>query len=122
MIQNIKNLILKYGAVHFSFLVVDKFWTTNNQICYHPGVNMDNYNKTLNSIRGGHAVVIVGWKTFTTDTWDIPSGSYWIIRNSWSNNVHTDGYFYFRMYDKDKVDDTINFYLERFVSVKTIKQ
>ncbi|UCD64566.1 MAG: hypothetical protein JSW34_03785 [Candidatus Zixiibacteriota bacterium] len=91
-IRTIKQTIRKYGPV------------ATNMVLYE---DLDRYREGLYSYdgesrsMGGHWVVIVGWK----DDPAVPSGGYWICRNSWGDQWGESGYFNSPWGDITGIDD-----------------
>jgi cathepsin B len=83
-VENIQKDVLEYGPVSVSFLVYTDFVPFFAQ---NPtGV----YSFRGGTLRGGHAVKVVGWGT-TAEGMD-----YWIIANSWGTKFADKGYFRIR--------------------------
>ena len=79
-IDNIKKAIYKYGAVSASFRVYNTIQNDLSKRPYeHDAASANNKNNTL---EGGHAILIVGWKD-----------GFWRIQNSWGTG-HADGGFF----------------------------
>lgn len=90
--RTIKNTVLKYGPV------------ATNMICYQ---DLDRYREGVyaydgkSECQGGHWVLIVGW----ADDASLPSGGYWICRNSWGEKWGLGGYFNSAYGDVTGIDD-----------------
>jgi len=90
--RTIKNTVLKYGPV------------ATNMIFYQ---DLDRYRDGVyaydgkSECQGGHWVVIVGWLDDTA----LPSGGYWICRNSWGEKWGEGGYFNSAYGDVTGIDD-----------------
>jgi C1A family cysteine protease len=91
-IEKIKETIKKYGPVATNMTLYDDLGQYKNGIYSYDGKS--------NEV-GGHWVVIVGWK----DDPGIPSGGYWICRNSWGKKWGEKGYFRSAYGDKTGLDD-----------------
>ncbi len=88
-INTIKSAIIEYGAVAAAFMVYDDFGN------YWSGTKGKVYVKSPSaSLRGGHAVLIVGWVDNYQDPESGYQGPIWVIKNSWG----TDGGFSLRDY------------------------
>lgn len=91
-IQKIKETVKKYGPV------------ATNMRLYE---DLDRYEKGIYSYDGkskevgGHWVVIVGWM----DDSEMPSGGFWICRNSWGEKWGDKGYFKSAYGDITGIDD-----------------
>uniref|UniRef100_A0A914KS75 Peptidase C1A papain C-terminal domain-containing protein n=1 Tax=Meloidogyne incognita TaxID=6306 RepID=A0A914KS75_MELIC len=79
---NIKSQ-LENGPVSAAFVVYEDF------NAYTDGV----YRHVTGKVKGGHAVVIVGYGTATCNGEKVP---FWIIRNSWGPKWGKGGFFYIR--------------------------
>jgi C1A family cysteine protease len=91
-IETIKQTLLEYGpvATNLAFYAdLDK---------YREGVY--SYDGQAQEM-GGHWVLIVGWK----DDPKLPSGGYWICRNSWGEKWGEEGYFKSAYGDITGIDD-----------------
>jgi C1A family cysteine protease len=91
-IEIIKNTIIEHGPV-----------ATNMRLF----TDLDSYKSGIYSYNGkaeemgGHWILIVGWH----DDSNLPSGGYWICRNSWGANWGEQGYFNSAYGDKTGIDD-----------------
>lgn len=82
-VLNMQRHIQETGPIYVSYDATSAFmgWDWTNNPVYTGG----------GSIRGGHAVVAVGWGT------DAKSGTdYWLLRNSWGGDWAARGYFKFQ--------------------------
>ncbi len=83
----VKQAIMDYGAIY-----VNMRWDGNY---YNPADHTFFYNGSLST---NHAVLLVGWddnRVVTGGDNATPSESgAWIIRNSWGEEVHEEGFFY----------------------------
>lgn len=90
-IRTIKETLLEYGPLATNMTLFE---------------DLDRYRSGVYSYDGesrevcGHWVVIVGWK----DSIDIPTGGYWICKNSWGDKWGCDGYF-LSAYGESGIDD-----------------
>ncbi len=89
---NIKNALVNYGPLVVTYTVYedfDDYWANPsawpNQVYYH----------YYGAVRGGHAVVLVGYDD---------AGQYWICKNSWGTSGGLNGYFKIR-YGEVGIDD-----------------
>ncbi len=93
--NEIKNAIMKYGAVYTSFKVNYNYFDAARKNYYFP----DNVNK----FDGGHAIAIVGWDdNYSKANFPVtPKGNgAFICKNSWGTESGENGYFYISYYDK----------------------
>ncbi len=100
--DEIKNAIMKYGAVYSSFkleqddVTLEKSYFNEDESSYY-------YPQNAPAARYGHAIAIIGWDdnysraNFETTP---PGDGAFICKNSWGTNSGEDGYFYISYYDK----------------------
>ena len=83
--EAIKTQIMEDGPVVSLMLATDlfKIWGALN---HDPQDYYQHYRKVFGY---NHVVMIIGWK----DSSSIPSGGYWICKNSWGTNWGYDGFF-----------------------------
>ena len=86
-----KYLIMTYGPMDVFMLIYNDFWFN-----YRSGVYI--YDG-VSDLRTGHGVVIVGW----VDDDLIPTGGYWIAKNSFGQYWGENGYFRIA-YDAEEYD------------------
>jgi len=91
-IEIIKETVHKYGPVATNMRLFDDLGR------YKKGIY--SYDGKSNEI-GGHWILIVGWK----DDPELPSGGYWICRNSWGEKWGEKGYFNSAYGDMTGIDD-----------------
>ncbi len=91
-IKTIKEAVMKHGPVATNMTLYDDLDR------YKSGVYR--YDVKAKEM-GGHWIVIVGWK----DDPNLPSGGYWICRNTWGEKWGQKGYFYSAYGDKTGVDN-----------------
>ncbi|MCP4712858.1 MAG: hypothetical protein GY869_29885, partial [Planctomycetes bacterium] len=91
-IEIIKNTILTFGPVATNMGLYDDLGS------YQSGIYM--YDGKAAS-HGGHWVTIIGWRDDTV----VPSGGYWICRNSWGDKWGEEGYFKSAYGDQTGIDD-----------------
>lgn len=89
--NNIKEAVMKYGAVFTTFFYGDSYYNPAQASYYYSGSDYSN-----------HAVAIVGWN----DKYDRkkfsqrPKGDgAFIVKNSWGTDWGQEGYFYLSYYD-----------------------
>lgn len=94
--NEIKNAIMKYGAVYTSLKVNDKYFHSNEAYYYLPE----------NTSGARHAVTIVGWddncsaSNFADNYGHKPKGKgAFLCKNSWGTGSGMDGFFYVSYYD-----------------------
>ncbi len=89
-IQNedaIKELVRNYGGVVLSYVMNEKFFDSSRESYYFDG----------SDFATGHAGLIVGWDdNYSASNFkNTPSrDGAWLIKNSWGENSHGDGYFW----------------------------
>lgn len=112
--NEIKNAIMKYGAVYSSFKIrqdvvdgkfVNRYFNENSSTYYFPQNAPTNPN-------AGHAITIVGWDdNYPRVNFDVtpPADGAFICKNSWGTDSGEKGYFYISYYDKylGKYDSTV---------------
>ncbi len=88
--KNIKEAVMKYGAVVISFFMETKYFDENHSSYYKP--NGEDTN---------HEVCVVGWD----DNYDLnnfwmkpPANGAFIVKNSWGSDWGKEGYFYMSYY------------------------
>ncbi|MDD6312738.1 MAG: leucine-rich repeat protein, partial [Firmicutes bacterium] len=99
--ENIKNLILEYGAAYYSYYSDSSYYnyctngTENYTAYYYPSAHTTN-----------HAITVVGWDdnfsttNFAEDNRPSENGA-WLIKNSWGTNWgNSNGYFWISYEDK----------------------
>lgn len=94
-IENIKQLIIKYGAVATSM-------STNNFYTHYNTTTHTYYYNDVLPI--DHGVTIVGWDdnmlVNNIGSGNPPGNGAWIIKNSWGEDWGDNGYFYVSYHDK----------------------
>ena len=93
--DEIKNAIVKYGAVYGSYLVNWNYYTDNKTNYYFPDYGSGSV--------GGHAVAIIGWDDNypASKFGNTPPGNgAFICKNSYGPNSGENGFFYISYYDK----------------------
>ena len=89
--DNIKGVVMTYGAVATSLYFDDLYYDDSNATYYYGGSNSHN-----------HAVAIVGWDD-TISRYDFspyaPGDGAFVVRNSWGSGWGDAGYFYVSYYD-----------------------
>ncbi|WP_462316016.1 C1 family peptidase [Methanobrevibacter sp.] len=115
--DDIKNAILKYGAVSTDMYYLSSYLT--DSISYY----FDGDAKS------NHAVCIVGWNdTYSRYNFEnVPMGDgAWIVRNSWGPSWGDGGYFYVSYYDsqfaKINTSDSYTFILNDTVKLNRVYQ
>ncbi len=91
-INIIKETVYKYGPVATNMALYEDLDRYKGDIYSYDGKSKE---------VGGHWVVIVGWK----DDPEMPSGGYWICRNSWGEKWGEKGYFKSAYGDITGIDD-----------------
>lgn len=91
-IEIIKNTIISHGPVATNMGLYDDLGRYKSGIYAYDGKAAS---------QGGHWVVLVGW----SDDPELPSGGYWICRNSWGEKWGEGGYFKSAYGDKTGIDD-----------------
>jgi len=91
-IKTIKETILKFGPVATNMGLYDDLDRYRSGVYAYDGKS---------EAMGGHWVVLVGWR----DDAEMPSGGYWICRNSWGEKWGQNGYFFSAYGDKTGIDD-----------------
>ena len=90
--ETIKNALVNYGPLIVTFSVYEDF----DDYWWNPSAWPDEvYYHRYGDLRGGHAVVLVGYND---------EGSYWICKNSWGTSGGINGYFKIR-YGEVGIDD-----------------
>ena len=102
--ESIKQHLMTTGALYCSYYndhdryIYDQYIPYKSY--YYPNFVKDD---PLHLMSTNHAVTIVGWDdNYSKDNFkpDVPPGDgAWIIKNSWGENLHDDGYFYMSYYD-----------------------
>jgi parallel beta-helix repeat protein len=89
--QVIKTLIMEKGPVtamiEVQFLFRSWGYSHHSPTDYYP--NIPSIWRLIGKWLGLHVIVIVGWKDIPL----IPSGGYWICKNSWGTGFGYDGFF-----------------------------
>jgi len=89
--QTIKTLIIEKGPVtamiEVQFLFRSWGYSHHNPTDYYP--NIPSIWRLMDKWLGLHVIVIIGWKDIPL----IPSGGYWICKNSWGTTFGYDGFF-----------------------------
>jgi parallel beta-helix repeat protein len=89
--QVIKTLIMEKGpvtaSIEFQFLFRKWGYSHHSPTDYYP--NVPSIWRLMGKWAGLHIIVIVGWKDIPL----IPSGGYWICKNSWGIGFGYDGFF-----------------------------
>lgn len=113
--SDIKNMVLKYGAVETRIFWNDVYFNPANNSYFYPGTSNIN-----------HEVAIVGWnddypkENFTNQP--LTNGAF-IVRNSWGPNWGDKGYFYVSYWDYNiGVSNTVFNNAESTNNYKTIYQ
>ncbi len=94
--ESIKQHLMNTGALMCSYYDDDEKHISGQYYPYAAYYNSNIYETN-------HAVTIVGWDdNYSKSNFkgDVPLGNgAWIIKNSWGDNRHIDGYFYLSYYD-----------------------
>ena len=89
--QIIKTLIMEKGpvtaSIEFQFLFRTWGYSHHSTTDYYP--NVPSIWRLMGKWAGLHIIVLVGWKDIPL----IPSGGYWICKNSWGTGFGYDGFF-----------------------------
>ena len=85
-VETIKRTIYTKGPITVTVCAGDEF----HDYSYWSGIFTTNEASSCGSSKINHAVILVGWGT------DATYGTYWILRNSWSNWWGDDGYMYIK--------------------------
>ena len=91
-IKIIKETILEFGPVATNMGLYDDLDRYRSGVYTYDGKS---------EAMGGHWVVLVGWR----DDAEVPSGGYWICRNSWGEKWGQGGYFNSAYGDATGIDD-----------------
>jgi len=91
-IKTIKEAVMRYGPVATNMSLYDDLDRYQSGLYKYDGKAEE---------MGGHWIVIVGWK----DDAELPSGGYWICRNTWGEKWGQKGYFYSAYGDITGVDN-----------------
>lgn len=105
--DDIKEAIMKYGAVTSGIYFDDDYYSENRGSYCYPYFHSTN-----------HAIAIVGWDDdYSRNNFlDRPSGNgAWIVKNSWDVDWGNEGYFYVSYYDYNCAQ--IDAYTETFAFV-----
>jgi len=87
-----KDAILKYGPIATNMGLYDDLGRYKSGVYEYDGKAAS---------QGGHWVVVIGW----TDDAELPSGGYWLCRNSWGEKWGDSGYFKSAYGDQTGIDD-----------------
>ena len=88
--DEIKEALMKYGAVGTGIYYDDAYLKGNSYYCYN------------GFFYGNHAITIVGWNdTYSRNNFIKPpeGDGAWIVKNSWNSDWGDNGYFYVSYYD-----------------------
>lgn len=91
----IKNALVKYGAVSASYFSNEYYYNNNYSNYYQPADGSDSGY--------GHAIAIVGWDdNYSASNFKVtpPGNGAFICKNSWGTYLGDNGYFYISYYDK----------------------
>ena len=97
-LDNIKNAVMKYGALHVSYYHDDQYYDQVKSAYY----NKDDRRKSGTRLTN-HAVALVGWDdSYSKSNFKSspPGDGAFIVRNSWGSSWGDDGYFYVSYYDE----------------------
>ena len=93
--SEIKNAVVKYGAVSASYFSNEYYYNNNYLNYYQPADGSDSGY--------GHAIAIVGWDdNYSASNFKVtpPGDGAFICKNSWGTYFGDAGYFYISYYDK----------------------
>lgn len=102
--ESIKQHLMTTGALQCSYYTDKERYIYDKHFPYESYYFPDSKpDSILNPYPTNHAVTIVGWDdNYSKDNFkpDVPPGDgAWIIKNSWGNQMHNNGYFYMSYYE-----------------------
>ena len=111
----IKNAVMRYGAVYAS-LKINYDYFSDNQTNYYLPSNVRRYN-------GGHSIAIIGWDdNYSRTNFAVtPEGNgAFLCKNSWGTDAGENGYFYVSYYDKTLARPDSNDYNAVFCGLESM--
>ncbi len=93
---DIKNALMKYGGLAFSFYYADAYYAPDTHAYYFNGDHAPN-----------HGVLLVGWDDAFDRTLfspDAPADGAWIVKNSWGPDWGENGFFHLSYSDTSRME------------------
>lgn len=127
VINDVKGLIMKHGAMYYSYTDVDDSRNSTYKTYYCSERDINRIEAQAPQKSAGHSVAVVGWDdNFPKESFDVPDrekptiNGAWLIRNSWGdeNDTHDHGYFWcsyeqqatFGTFILEKADENLAYY------------